>query len=247
MGGSRSRSAEPSVLDAYPVRIMLGLVASLSLMLALARLPIQTSVSRVGWFAQLSADRIVLSDVGPERPSEEKTTSEKETAAEETPKAPPPTNVRSSRPRQPTKSASAGTPQPESSPGRPEDASERNAEYDDVQSVDALGTTDRKPRVVGGIGSLYLQINYPANARQQGIEGRLVLGFTVETDGTVSDVEVLDSLHPLCDSAAVEGVRSVRFVPAKHDGTPIPVRMRLPVKFKLTSMSRTLSQNGPDP
>jgi TonB family protein len=241
MGVFRPRSATSSILDAYPVRIMLGLVASLSLMLALVHLPLQKTVSRVGWSAQSSANRIVLSDVDSERSSENEPDSEKEATSGGN--APPPTDHRPARPEQPARSASADDPEPEPA----QSDSGWISDQDAAQSVAALGIDDQKPRVVGGMGNLYLHINYPEKARQQGIEGQLKLEFTIETDGTVSDIEVIDSLHPLCDSAAVKGVRAVRFVPAKHNGTHVPIRLELPVKFELTAASRTLSQNGPNP
>jgi TonB family protein len=61
----------------------------------------------------------------------------------------------------------------------------------------------------------------------------------VGTDGAVSNLQVVDPLHPLCDSAAVRGVRSVTFVPAKRDGRPIPIRLRLPVRFQLSTAPNT--------
>ncbi|PSQ73338.1 MAG: energy transducer TonB, partial [Bacteroidetes bacterium QH_6_64_77] len=116
---------------------------------------------------------------------------------------------------------------------------------DDVQSIATLGVKDQKPQIVGGMGTLYLNINYPEKARKQGIEGRLRLEFTVEADGEVTAVDVVDSLHPLCDSAAVEGVRSVHFVPAKRDGDPVPIRLKLPIKFQLTTATSINQPSGP--
>lgn len=99
----------------------------------------------------------------------------------------------------------------------------------------ALDPDTEQPAIVGGVGNLYIEIEYPEKAREQGIQGQLKLEFTVEPDGSVNRIEVIESLHPLCDSAAVEGVRSVNFVPAKHNGKAIPVRMTLPVHFRLIS------------
>jgi TonB family protein len=117
---------------------------------------------------------------------------------------------------------------------------------DKAQSVAALGTANDQPQIVGGMGSLYLNINYPAEARQKGIEGRLTLEFVVETDGTVSNIQVAKSLHPLCDSAAVKGLRSVEFVPAKYNGKVVPVRMELPIRFQLKAVSASMRTNDPD-
>lgn len=231
-----SRSADFSLFDSYPVRIMLGLVASLSLMLALVRLPLQTSVKRVGWSTH-SPERIALSDIRPEEPPE------KEAEAKGTEKAPPPTAQRAPRPDQPARSLASEDPGAESTQrdsGRTTDSA-RN----DLRSVATLGIEDQRPHVKGGLGSLYLHINYPEEARREGIEGRVKLEFTVESNGKVRDIEVVDSLHPLCDSAAVKGVRSVNFVPAKQNGTPIPIRLKLPIRFELTAVSSTMQSNGP--
>jgi hypothetical protein len=56
----------------------------------------------------------------------------------------------------------------------------------------------------------------------------------------VRDIEVAKPLHPLCDSAAVRALRSVQFTPANHDGEIVPIRMHLPVRFKLRPDSTAL-------
>jgi len=116
-----------------------------------------------------------------------------------------------------------------------------------VRSVAELGVASRTPQIVGGVGSLYLQIDYPEKALQKGIAGEQELEFTVEPDGQVTDMEVVESLHPPCDSAAVEGVRSVQFVPATQDGTPISIRLRLPVEFRLKAASSPALPNETNP
>lgn len=97
----------------------------------------------------------------------------------------------------------------------------------------ALDFAEVMPQIDGGLRQYYIHIEYPTEARDAGIEGRLMLEFIVETDGTTSDVRVLKSLHPLLDSSAVRALRRTRFVPGKHKGELIPVRMRLPVRFRL--------------
>lgn len=240
MSTPRSHSANSSsVLDAYPVRIMLGLVASLGLMLALVRLPLQAPLQRVGWSAHAPADQIVLENVTPERSE----TKQSEDAARKRERVPPVTDLRSLNPEPPASSTSSESSGAESTE-RQSDGSET---YEEVQSIAELGLADRTPQIVGGVGSLYLQINYPEKALQNGIEGELELEFTVERDGRVTDMEVVNSLHPLCDSAAVKGVRSVQFVPATHDGTPVSIRLRLPVEFRIDEASSPPLSKGADP
>lgn len=94
------------------------------------------------------------------------------------------------------------------------------------------------PKIIGGLGSYYIHIEYPEEAVKAGVEGRLVLSFIVETDGRTTGVEVIEKLHPACDSAAVRALRRTRFAPGSQNGDLVRVRMRLPVRFKLV---------GPDP
>ncbi|MFB6099574.1 MAG: energy transducer TonB [Salinibacter sp.] len=244
MGVSHGSSADPSLLDAYPVRMMLGLVASLSLMIVLVRLPLQPAVNRVGWSTHSSPERIMLTDVSTPSP-ENKEAADHEKNAPPQKDAPPPTKIRTISPNEASPPVSA------EASGSGADSTRRDSAwsdtYDDVQSIAELGTKDSPPQIVGGMGTLYLHIRYPEKARERGIQGTLKLEFTVERDGSVTDVEVVKSLHPLCDSAAVKGIRSVRFVPAKQNGTPVPIRLRLPVEFRLRTLSTSASTGGQGP
>jgi len=89
------------------------------------------------------------------------------------------------------------------------------------------------PEIRGGLAAYYIHIEYPEEAKMLGIEGRLVLAFVVEPDGSTSDIRIVNSLHPLCDSAAVRALRHTSFIPGQHEGQPRRVRMRLPVRFVL--------------
>lgn len=216
-----------TALDAYPIRCMVGLVASLSFVLVLVHLPVQRSSSQVGWTANSSADRIQLSDVVPEESADTD-------ADNHSRRAPPPTGAAPSAdaPAEASSPSETAAGDGDSAPPPSDATTDRNEK---VRYASTLDVADRTPRIVGGKGSLYLNIKYPQKARTQGIEGRLELEFLVEPDGSVSDIEVAKSLHPLCDSAAVDGVRSVDFIPAKVDGDPIPVRLRLPVRFRISA------------
>lgn len=235
MGVPHSGSTSFPVLDAYPTRIMLGLVVSLSLLLGLVNLPVHSPIPRVGWSTQSSHDRIVLSDIDSER-------SPDESAAEASENTPPATEIQFPRPEQETESTTSE----DTKTGSSSDDTDKTANLDEAESVAILGTEDQRPQIVGGKGRLYLNINYPAKARKQGIEGRLELKFTVRTDGSVSNIQIAKSLHPLCDSAAVKGLRAVDFVPAKQDGKTIPIRMKLPIRFQLTAVSSSRGTGKPD-
>lgn len=113
-------------------------------------------------------------------------------------------------------------------------------------SMKTLRTAGAQPEIVGGMGALYLQIDYPLEARRRGIQGSLKLNFTVYPDGMARDIRVSRSLHPLCDSAAVDGLRSVRFAAGRKDGLKVPVRMTLPVRFKLQPSPAAAAQSTRD-
>ena len=241
MSARTSRWADSAPFQTYPVRVMLGLVASLSLVLVLVHLPFHFPTTRVGWSAHPPAEQIVVDEIALDESEEEE---EDASAKTKTASAPPVTNFQplSSETSPPTATAE------ESSGSAPSaQDSTRPRRYEKIQSVTELGLTDHTPYIVGGVGSLYLHIKYPQKALEEGIEGRLALEFTVQSDGSVADLEVVDSLHPLCDSAAVEGVRGVQFVPAKHNGKPVPVRLHLPVQFRLTAATSATLSEEPSP
>lgn len=69
---------------------------------------------------------------------------------------------------------------------------------------------------------------------KKGIEGSVVVRFVVETDGSVSNVQVAKSLSPDCDSEAVRVVKSLpRFKPAIRNGEAVPVTFNVPFSFKM--------------
>lgn len=215
-------------LASYSTRVLLGALCSLTVLLLLIYLPMSTSQSRVGWSVR-SSERIALSEVQEKRPEDQ---------SEDHSEAPPPTRH--------------DLPDPEASSSTDEESSGRQGTSDDEQDSDVpssiphiagLSFEAQKPEIVGGRGALYMQIEYPEQARLQGIEGRLKLHFTVDADGYVQDIEVGKSLHPLCDSAAVRALRSVRFSPARRKGEAIPVRMSLPIRFELQSNQNALNSD----
>ena len=77
-------------------------------------------------------------------------------------------------------------------------------------------------------------LKYPEIAKEQKLQGIVVLRFKVNVDGLVSDIKIEKSLSRGCDQAAAAVVRKLpRFVPAKQNGHPVPVWFRLPVRFRI--------------
>ncbi len=75
---------------------------------------------------------------------------------------------------------------------------------------------------------------YPELAREQGVQGRVTLQFTIETDGLVSGVSVLKGADPLLDQEAVRVVSSSpKWTPGRHRDRAVKVRYTFPVIFQL--------------
>lgn len=79
------------------------------------------------------------------------------------------------------------------------------------------------------------QMKYPAGAKKEGAEGRVMLGFTIDKEGNLKDVQVLRSVHPELDAEAVRAVSSCteKWTPGTVDGKPVDVSVCFPVIFKL--------------
>lgn len=109
----------------------------------------------------------------------------------------------------------------------------RYVETSRIKGLKVYDFAETMPEIDGGLRNYYIHIEYPREAAEAGIQGRLVLEFVVEVDGSTSDIHVLQALHPLCDSAAVRALRLTRFIPGRQNGELTRVRMRLPVRFRL--------------
>ena len=94
------------------------------------------------------------------------------------------------------------------------------------------------PEYPGGLTALmnYLRTNtrYPAAAQKAGIEGRVIVSFIVEPNGSVSNVEIVRSVDTDLDQEALRVVRQMpKWKPGKHDGSTVRFKYHLPIKFIL--------------
>ena len=77
-------------------------------------------------------------------------------------------------------------------------------------------------------------IQYPASARKQNLEGRVVVQFVVEKDGSVGEVKVVRSANEDFDREAVRVCKTIKgFLPGRQNGQPVRVWYTMPVNFKL--------------
>ncbi len=93
---------------------------------------------------------------------------------------------------------------------------------------------EQMPELIGGIASVQKHITYPEMAMKAGIEGRVVVQFIIQTDGTVKDPVVVRGIGGGCDEEAIKAVKKAQFVPGRQRGKPVQVRFSLPISFKLS-------------
>ncbi len=94
------------------------------------------------------------------------------------------------------------------------------------------------PAPIGGLEGwneyLASNLKYPAQAREMGIEGTVILNFVINSDGSISDVEVLKGIGGGCDEEAIRVIEnSPKWKPAEEGGKLVNYRFRIPVRFKL--------------
>ncbi len=76
--------------------------------------------------------------------------------------------------------------------------------------------------------------HYPEAAIATGIQGRVVISFVVNEDGSVGDAKVVRGIGGGCDEEALRMVAGMpKWKPARHNGVPVKVFFVLPVKFEL--------------
>lgn len=107
--------------------------------------------------------------------------------------------------------------------------------YSDPTVYDVV---EQMPSFPGGPSALMKYIvdnlKYPVVARANGIEGRVVVSFIVNRDGSLSDVKVERSVDPSLDREAMRVVRSMpKWIPGKSHGSTVPVRYNIPVSFRI--------------
>ena len=77
-------------------------------------------------------------------------------------------------------------------------------------------------------------VQYPKEAMEKEISGRVLVGFIVEKDGSITETEVVKGIGGGCDEEAVRVVKAMpKWKPGKQKGKPVRVHFMLPIIFKL--------------
>mgnify|MGYP001275938484 FL=1 len=93
---------------------------------------------------------------------------------------------------------------------------------------------EKMPVIEGGMAAIGKKVRYPKEARSMGLQGVVVVGFIVDEKGKATQAKILKGVLGVLDKEALRVVtKEVKFSPGYHEGVAVPVRMVLPIRFKL--------------
>jgi TonB family protein len=109
--------------------------------------------------------------------------------------------------------------------------SEQNKLYD-------INTVSTAPEFPGGPQALAIYISthlkYPTEAKENNIEGKVYIGFVIEKDGSLSNLEVINGIDGGCNEEAMRVLRnSPLWKPGTFNGNPVRTTYTLPITFRL--------------
>lgn len=81
---------------------------------------------------------------------------------------------------------------------------------------------------------IYKNLEYPKTARENGVEGMIVVQYIVGKDGTIRDAKIIRDIGQGCGEAGLKVVNSMpKWIPGMQRGKPVAVQYTLPLRFKL--------------
>ena len=108
----------------------------------------------------------------------------------------------------------------------------------DTAETKVFDMVEQMPSFPGGPSALFQwlasNIKYPLVAEENGIQGRVIVTFVVERDGSITEVGVVKSVDPSLDKEAVRVTKSMpHWIPGKQKGNAVRVKYTLPITFRL--------------
>lgn len=106
------------------------------------------------------------------------------------------------------------------------------------EETKVFDVVEEMPSFPGGQAELmkYLHdnIRYPVVAEENGVQGRVILTFVVERNGSITDIKVVKPVDPSLDKEAIRVVKGMpHWIPGKQNGSSVRVKFTLPVIFRL--------------
>ena len=115
---------------------------------------------------------------------------------------------------------------------------EQKTETPKSETDKVYAVAEIQPEFPGGMTECYNWIsenmNYPNAAMEKGAQGRVIVNFIINEDGSVSDVRIAQGVDPDLDKEALRIISKMpKWKPAKQNGKPVRCAFNLPLRFKL--------------
>ena len=111
-------------------------------------------------------------------------------------------------------------------------------EEEEVDEQEIFTVVEEMPSFPGGMGEcmkfLSKNINYPSISQENGVQGRVIVQFVVNTDGSIVDPVVVRGVDPYLDKEALRVIKMMpKWSPGKQRNKPVRVKYTVPVMFRL--------------
>jgi TonB family protein len=120
-----------------------------------------------------------------------------------------------------------------------------------VSSTDSsiYNVPEEMPQYPGGTSALLsfigANLKYPADAKENKVEGKVFIQFVVNSEGKVQDAKVVKRLSSSCDNEALRVVNMMgRWIPGKQKGKPVNVKYTLPIMFSMGNNETASADDG---
>lgn len=106
------------------------------------------------------------------------------------------------------------------------------------QKEEPFDVVEDMPAFPGGMEAMIQfisnNIQYPADAQKQKVDGRVLVNFVVEKDGSITEVKIIKPTFPSLDAEAVRVVKAMpKWKPGYQKGQAVRVQFTMPINFSL--------------
>lgn len=108
-------------------------------------------------------------------------------------------------------------------------------ETENAKDTKVYDVPETMPEFPGGTQALmeYIRNNIKWPDEESSVQGRVIVSFVVEKDGSISNAKVVKSVHPAFDAEALRVVNGMpKWIPGKQNGEPVNTKYVMPVIFK---------------
>ena len=109
---------------------------------------------------------------------------------------------------------------------------------EDVDENKVYDVVEQMPKFPGGPKAMFeyiaYNVQYPKEMGETCAQGRVIVSFVVEKDGSLTDIKVVKSVYPALDEEALRVVKSMpKWISGSQNGVKVRVRYVIPVTFRL--------------